>query len=515
MSSDNEARAARNIGFGAVALVLIVIFGVAFKFFVYPKLHDSLVEATSAGTTYTSTLTICGDSFAGYAVVRSPQMKQELGSRGVRLKWTDDAADYTARAKALQGGECDMAVNTVDADLVTGVALGEFPASMIFVIDESRGADGVVAYQASVPNVQALNQTGVKIVATANSPSETLARQMIAGMLPALVNESWLEEAEGAEAVYKTLTRGSPSDRKAYVLWEPWLSKALEVQGVTRIYDSSATSGAIVDVMMVNRSYLATHLDDTVFFTQAYFRSLWYYVSQPTGMVDLVLQDAKATGSDLTAEQAKATVEGIVWKTTLENYAHMGLTPRYEAKGIPTMEDMIAGISRFLVRTGKLRENPVEAREHELYYDAVLRQMQAQKFHPGGEEQMRGSSELPALTSPEWDKLTVVGNLDAKAIVFKRNSSELSPEGNRDVHDIALQLKGWPTYYITVEGHARADAADQVAAGALARARAQTVAEGLASAGISKNRVRGMTKPATQSNGEGQSVTFILAQKPF
>lgn len=515
MSSDQEIRARRNLAAAAVALVLIVILGVAFKFLIYPKIQEGLVAQTSTGTAYTSTFTVCGDSFAGYAVVRSPEMKRELGSRGIRLNWVDDAADYTARTKALRDGSCDAAVHTVDADLVTGVELGEFPASMIFVIDESRGADGVVAYQAAVANVQALNQSGTKIVVTPNSPSETLARQMISGMLPVLTAEPWLEQAEGAEAVYKALARSNPSDRKAYVLWEPWLSKALAIDGVARLYDSSATLGAIVDVLVVNRAYLSAHVDDMVFFTAAYFRSLWHYTSQADGMVGLVMQDAKEMGSELTREQADVTVAGIQWKTTLENYAHMGITPRFEAKGIQSMEEMISGISRFLVRTGKLRENPVEEREHELYYDAVLRELKAQAFHPGGQEQMRGHDELPALDAVQWKALTVVGNLDAKVVVFKRNASELSPEGRRDVSEIARQLKGWPAYYITVEGHARADAADQAAAGELALSRAQSVSEALASAGISKNRVRTVATPSTQHNGEGQSVTFVLAQKPF
>src|SRR3989339_939485 len=231
--ADNETRAMRNLGAGLFVLVLIVIFGVAFKFLIYPKIQSRLVESTSASASYTSEMNVCGDSFAGYAIVRSPAMKRELASQGIRFNWKDDAADYLARAKALRNGDCDFAVNTIDADLVTGQDLGEFPGSIIFVIDESHGADGVVAYKVSVPNVQALNQLGAKILVTSNSPSETLARQMISGMLPMLTtDQNWLETAEGAEAIYKQLSGTKPNERKAFVLWEPWLSKALEIDGV-------------------------------------------------------------------------------------------------------------------------------------------------------------------------------------------------------------------------------------------------------------------------------------------
>ncbi len=514
--ADNETRAMRNLGAGILALILIVILGVSFKFLLYHTLHSRMVESTSASGSYTSQITVCGDSFAGYAIVRSPAMKRELASKGIRLNWKDDAADYGARAKAVRAGDCDFAVNTIDADLVTGEGLGEFPGSIIFIIDESHGADGVVAYKTAVPNVQALNQNGAKIVVTSNSPSETLARQMISGMLPILANDQhWLEAADGAEAVYKQLSGTKPNERKAFVLWEPWLSKALEIDGVQKIYDSSATTATIVDVMMVSRSYLSERADLVNFFTQAYFRSLWSYTSQPSGLRDLVMEDAQEQGSKLTNDQALATVAGIRWKNTLENYAHMGLVPRFEAKGIPNMEDMVSGISRFLVRTGKLVKNPVEGREQELYYDTILRQMQASKFHPGGEEQMHGASELPALAADQWEKLMVVGNLDAKSIAFARGSASLSPEGVRDAREIGRLLKGWPNYYITVEGHARADAADQVAAGALAQNRARSVGEALQTAGVSKNRIRAIAKPSTQSSGEGQSVTFTLAQKSF
>lgn len=107
----------------------------------------------------------------------------------------------------------------------------------------------------------------------------------------------------------------------------------------------------------------------------------------------------------------------------------------------------------------------------------------------------------------------VVGNLDATSIGFKRGTSDLSREGERDTDMISEQLRQYPSYYITVIGNARGGA-DPEASRRLAQTRADTVADRLKYIGVSQNRIRAIAATETVSGGRGQSVTFKLAQNP-
>ena len=54
------------------------------------------------------------------------------------------SADYPARMKTVQSGETPLAVFTIDALLNTTPTAGEPPATIIMVIDETRGADAMI-----------------------------------------------------------------------------------------------------------------------------------------------------------------------------------------------------------------------------------------------------------------------------------------------------------------------------------------------------------------------------------
>ena len=106
-----------------------------------------------------------------------------------------------------------------------------------------------------------------------------------------------------------------------------------------------------------------------------------------------------------------------------------------------------------------------------------------------------------------------VGNLDAKSVGFRRASTDLSVQGERDVQEIAERLRNYPSYYITVIGNARTEG-DPEANRRLALDRAQTVTDRLLYVGVSQNRVRTIAADSSRSGGAGQSVTFELSQNP-
>ena len=78
----------------------------------------------------------------------------------------------------------------------------------------------------------------------------------------------------------------------------------------------------------------------------------------------------------------------------------------------------------------------------------------------------------------------------------------------------AKKLASWPTYYLKVVGHARAEG-DPEANRLLAQARAESVRAYLELKGIPTNRLRSEATEPKEAGGGGQSVTFILGETRY
>jgi ABC-type nitrate/sulfonate/bicarbonate transport system substrate-binding protein len=345
----------------AVAWCLIaVVLGVAYKYFVHPHLAGKLKEATGSSSHYKGEVRVGADSFSGYCIFRSDALKQELKSHGLKLTVQDDKADGDARLQSLRDGKTQFAVFTIDSLLAAGAKAGDFPATIIWVIDETKGGDAMVSYQSGVASLQDLNTASARIVLTPNSPSEFLARVVLANFYLPNLREPWKVGADGAGAVFKAFRATSPTEKKAFVLWEPYVSKALELPGAHLLIDSSKLKGLIVDVLVVQRQFLRDEPEVVKAVVEGYARSAYAYGQQQDGMFKLVARDAQNSGSEsLNETQARKVVEGIQWKNTLENYAHFNLVSGADQGGLQNLEDMIGRIVEVLVKTKALTADPL------------------------------------------------------------------------------------------------------------------------------------------------------------
>src|SRR5208337_4276125 len=112
------------------------------------------------------------DSFSGYCVFRSDEFKKKLTDMQRKLHLVDDKANYKQRMEALKNGSTPLAVFTIDALLNSADFDGSW-AAIVMVIDETRGADAMVAWKKALPNIEALNRRDGKIVLPSRgSPSE-------------------------------------------------------------------------------------------------------------------------------------------------------------------------------------------------------------------------------------------------------------------------------------------------------------------------------------------------------
>lgn len=512
-----------------IYIFLITLGGLSWKFIFLPRRQKKILEKTGSDSQYKYTLTLALDSFSGYAALRSPEFHKDLKTQGIKLQINDDQADYKARIKALQNGEIQMAVFTVDSLIATSADLGEYPGTIILVIDESRGADAIVAYKSAVPTLQDLDHPDARFVLTPNSPSEFMARVVLADLNLANLSPKWITPANGAVEVFKEFRSADRKKKNAYVLWEPAVTLALKEEGAHTLLDSSQLKGFIMDVLVARREYLVERHDVVKAVAATYFRTLYHYTNKEKGLENLVLEDSRQKGmTSLDEAQAKKLVEGILWKNTMENYGHFGLLSGSDSQGLAHIEDIINKITQVLIITRAMDRDPLAGDPGILFYNKILKELMAEGFHPGKKlniltdprvgvlapDNIRVEKNLPPLTEDQWKRLQPIGELRIEPISFARGTDRINIQSKRCLDDLSERIKSWPRAYVRVTGNTRSEG-DLTANKILAYKRANAVREYLLSKGIQENRIRAEASEDIGKEGGTQTVSFILGYIPY
>ena len=507
----------------ALWCAILVVLAVAYKLLVHPFFSEKLEEDTGSASQYQSEIRISADSFSGYAVLRSDRIKNLLKRDGIKLTILDDQADYAKRLESLKEGNIDLAVFTIDSYLTAGAKAGHFPGSIVLIIDETQGSDAILAKTNLVSSLQALDDPNARIVLTPNSPSEFLARVVLAHFSLPNLSEDWQIPADNAQEVFRQARTYRGMEKRAFVLWEPYVSQAVNRHGYQILLDSSKLKGYIVDVLIARRDFLRDHPQQTSAVVKAYLRAAYHFHQQPEGMRQLIQKDtAQSGGNRLDDAQAQNVVQGIQWKNTLENFAHFGLGAAEQQH----IEDIIINIVDVLVKTKAIERDPLEGKHHTLFYRQILAELKDEGFHPakninlisdlGAEldETVRSTAEASALSEAQWAQLRPVGELKIRPIVFARGSNKISLTSKRDLSETAKKLKTFPEFYLRVIGQTRAEG-DAEANRRLAEQRAQAVAQYLADEGLGSQRIRTEAMPSQNQAGAAQSVRFIVGQLPY
>jgi outer membrane protein OmpA-like peptidoglycan-associated protein len=476
------------------AFIAIVIVGglaiVGYKV-AQPGFKDSWQKQTSDAAATHGKLTIGIDNWVGYFPLCSPEMIKHVRAEGFTLRCEDDKADYPARMKRLADGELDFAVATVDAYLLNGAAL-EFPATIIAVLDESKGGDAIVARKSVIADLDALKRTPTaRIAFTPASPSEHLLKSIGAHFgLPQLAQRkgAWRVEASGSPDALAKLLKG---DVEVAVLWEPDVSKALSDPAYVKLIGTDDTEKLIVDVLLASRRVVQEKPEAVGMLLTQYFDTLRAYTDAPAK-----LHADVAASSGATDAQVDAMLGGVQFANLSDNGAlWFGVTP----SGLPEQEGLVAAINGavgVLIDAGDFKRNPLPDQDpyrltnRQFIASLYLRQIGV-KDKPG-----RGDEGLARAFSPldneAWQRLKEVGTFKIAPIEFARGTGTLDDDGRLALNGVAEKLSHYPNYRLVIRGHT-GSGGDDAANVELSKKRAQATLEYFVSTfKIDPNRIRAL-----------------------
>jgi len=186
-------------------------------------------------------------TWIGYGPIYIAQEKGFFRANGidVRVQTLDGPG---AREAAYQAGELDFFPNTPDA-FVIFFSDQPFKGKMIAALDESEGADGVIA-KAEVGNIRNLKGRRVGFQSGITSHFLLLYLLRRAGLTGKDITQIDLSASDAGQAFIA-------GKLDAAVTWEPWLSEARKSPRATVLATSADTPGLIVDIMLASDRVLS------------------------------------------------------------------------------------------------------------------------------------------------------------------------------------------------------------------------------------------------------------------
>ncbi|GAA6136438.1 hypothetical protein NBRC116583_01850 [Arenicella sp. 4NH20-0111] len=424
--------------------------------FVLPIVGDYLQTDSSDAKGTKGRITIGYDNWVGYFPLCSPEMKKRMRQSGYLLNCIDDGANYVERYAKLASGEYNFAVGTVDSYIVNG-ADKDYPGVITAVLDESKGGDAIVAWSDKITSLDDFKSNeNLSIALTPDSPSEHLLKSVAVhfDIQNLRKDGAWLKETDGSSAALKAF---SNKEVQAAVLWEPDVSRALSLKGVKRILSTKDTRQLIVDILITNRRYSQKNPEVVELLLKNYFRTLKYYRDDNDKLINDI---SKSTGLEKSA--VENLLNGVSWSTLTDNvrrwYGTLSRSLSEEAL-IDTIESTI----EILTNYGDIDRNPIPNQDpyritnsefvNELYKKNGLGGAfgDANKNLVSNDESLL--SDFDTLSTKEWDRLSEIGTLKVRPIVFTSGTYLLTLEGKGQVDQAIENLKHYPNYRLEIRGH--------------------------------------------------------------
>lgn len=503
---------------GIILLVFLVSLLIIIWHFISPMMEERRLERTSDSGLISDEIVMAGDSWLGYYIFRSPELKTKLRKEGISLKWVDDKADYKSRMENFSLGKYDFIVATVDSYILNSYnTQPAFPGVIIAVIDQSQGGDALVA-KTSVPDINALNEPNTRIALTPASPSEFLVKAIAShfNVSNLLKSPNWKIPADGAEDAYTMMKDGRV---KVAALWEPYVSKALQLPDTHKLLGTDKTEGLIVDILIADRRVVDKSRKTVALFMEKYFETLDSYKQDEEKMVAQASKDTHEK-----KEEAKKMLEGINFVSFEENCRDWFILNNYSKGDKDQLAKAVDSTVAILIDSGDLTDDPVQGNPYTIMFSGILEDLvddrKTDSLATPADSALAQEVVFKHLDDNSWKKLKIVGRLKIRPILFQSSNQLLTVEGKQEIDNAAEVIRHYPQFRILIKGHT-SPGGDEAANSHLSEQRAAAVRQYLTSVhDVSQDRIRavgvGSKEPLPKDPGEShRAYKFRLQRVEF
>ncbi|NML08344.1 ABC transporter substrate-binding protein [Sphingomonas sp. G-3-2-10] len=302
-----------------------------------------------AATQSATPFKVAFNTWLGYSPLIIAKEKGFLKKRGldVDVTFIEGIGEKNA---ALLRGDIDGVGHTADS-AVTSAAAG-VDGQIVYVFDESYGADGVLASQ-DIKSISDLRGKRIALEPGFTGHFFVLSLLEEAGLGPKDVNIVAMETGNAGSAFLARKV-------DAAATWEPWISKAKERPDGKILVTSRDRPGRIIDVLFMNRKTIEARPADIRKLVEAMDEATaWYRTHQAEG--DQII----ARFWKLPIDEAKATVAGVRFFDRSQNAAFFGTSA---APG--QLAKTVESANRLWARSGVIKA-PVPDPRRLVYYGGV------------------------------------------------------------------------------------------------------------------------------------------------
>jgi NitT/TauT family transport system substrate-binding protein len=242
-------------------------------------------------------VTIAFQEWVGYGLFYLAKENGFLKEEGIELVFVDEQLD-SARRDAFKQGMLDFEAGTLD--LLVSKAAQDTPVVAVMEIDQSYGADGIVA-DGNIKTLEDL--AGKKVVLARDDVGETFISTLFHNKGLSLNNVIMVPEQP--EGVAQAFLKGGTD---ACVTWEPQLSQALQRPGAHLLATTREYPGIILDTLNVRKDFVENNSGVVKKIIRAWFRALKYYGEYPKEASEVIAKYYR-----IAPDQYRKQVEGLKW----------------------------------------------------------------------------------------------------------------------------------------------------------------------------------------------------------
>jgi outer membrane protein OmpA-like peptidoglycan-associated protein/ABC-type taurine transport system substrate-binding protein len=342
--------------------------------------------------------------------------------------------DWTEGAAALATDNVDVMLTTADVWAKDHAQFLErnFNARAFFMVDWSRGADGVIGRQ----GINSIEDLAGKTVAFAPyTPSHFLLWNGLRGS--GLSSEQRYEifsKAVHTKDGIEPATLFAQQKVDAAVAWDPDMSDAVARRpGAKKIYDTRIANRLIADILVVSDRFAARAPQTLVRFVEGWLEGVEFIRAQPARAYTLI---GTIKDFNIPEDLAKTMLEGVRLADYADNIAFFG------APGAPSDYANIFKMAQEMYRELRLvrRASDAESSLDRRYLEALRGRFPAV------------SSEAPIRYAEPGQGATPIAT-QRRSIYFETNSARMGLESRKVVDEIGDFMRAYENTVVDIEGN--------------------------------------------------------------